>query len=102
VIVSLTASDESHIRTGKEFLMMPNRMNVSFTRPRSKLIVVGSKNLFRMVPADRDDQDVACVDGLDVMRSKGLMLANHFKRWYFHVKECQRIVDATEFARKPV
>ena len=56
VIVSLTASDEEHIKAEKDFLMMPNRMNVSFTRPRTKLIVVGSKKLFRVIPADRDEQ----------------------------------------------
>ncbi|OQY45787.1 MAG: hypothetical protein B6240_08375 [Desulfobacteraceae bacterium 4572_87] len=41
VVVSLTASGEEHIKAEKDFLMMPNRMNVSFTRPRTKLIVVG-------------------------------------------------------------
>jgi len=79
---------------------MPNRMNVSFTRPRSKLIVVGSKKLFRVIPADRDEQDKEVIDGRPVMRSKGMMLTNHFKRWYFHVKKSQRIVDATKLAEK--
>jgi len=102
VIVSLTASDEEHIKAEKEFLMMPNRMNVSFTRPRSKLIVVGSKGLFRMIPADRDDLYEYEVDGRTVLRSRGILLSNHFKRWYFHVKGSQRIVDATELARKPL
>ena len=27
-------------------------------------------------------------------------LANHFKRWYFHAKGAQRIVEATELAKK--
>jgi len=102
VIVSLTASDEEHIKSEKDFLMMPNRMNVSFTRPRSKLIVVGSKKLFRVVPADRDEQQEEIVDGGTVFRSKGVTLANHFRRWYFHAKESQRIVEATELAGKPL
>ena len=102
VIVSLTASDEEHIKSEKEFLMMPNRMNVSFTRPRTKLIVVGSRNLFRVIPADRDEQYEVVVDGRTVLRSKGITLANHFKRWYFHAKGAQRIVDATELAKKPL
>jgi len=93
VVVSLTASDEEHIKAEKDFLMMPNRMNVSFTRPRTKLIVVGSKKLFRMVPADRDKQYETVIDGRTVLRSKGVMLANHFKRWYFRVKSTQTIVD---------
>ena len=100
VIVSLTASDEEFIKSEKDFLMMPNRMNVSFTRPRSKLIVVGSKKLFRTIPADRDDQNEVVIDGRPVMRSKGMMLTNHFKRWYFHVKKFQRIVDATKLTEK--
>ena len=96
VVVSLTASDEEHIKAEKDFLMMPNRMNVSFTRPRTKLIVVGSKKLFRMVPADRDQQYEELVDGRTVFRSKGVVLANHFKRWYFHTKESQKIGDAND------
>ena len=93
VIVSLTASDEEHIKAEKDFLMMPNRMNVSFTRPRTKLIVVGSKKLFRMVPADRDQQYETDMNGRNVFRSRGLRLANHFKRWYFHVKKHCRVVE---------
>ena len=38
------------------------------------------------------------IDGRPVMRSKGVMLTNYFKRWYFHVKSSQRIVDATKLA----
>lgn len=102
VIVSLTASDEEHIKSEKDFLMMPNRMNVAFTRPGTKLIVVGSKNLFRVIPADRDTQYEEVINGKTVLRSKGVLLSNHFKRWYFHVKGSQRIVDATELARKPL
>ena len=102
VVVSLTASDEEHIKAEKDFLMMPNRMNVSFTRPRTKLIVVGSKKLFRMIPADRDQQHEEVVDGRTVLRSEGITLSNHFKRWYFHAKQSQRIVEATELAGKLV
>jgi len=100
VVVSLTASDEEHIKAEKDFLMMPNRMNVSFTRPRTKLIVVGSKKLFRMIPADRDQQHEEVGHGRTVLRSEGITLSNHFKRWYFYVKESQRIVEATELASK--
>ena len=100
VIVSLTASDEEHIKAEKNFLMMPNRMNVSFTRPRSKLIVVGSKKLFRVIPADRDEQYEEVINGRTLFRSKGVKMTNHFKRWYFHVKEFQRIVEATDLAGK--
>jgi len=100
VIVSLTASDEEYIRAEKDFLMMPNRMNVSFTRPRSKLIVVGSKKLFRVIPADHDEQYEEVINGRTVFRSKGIKMTNFFKKWYFHVKNSQRIVDATKIAGK--
>ena len=50
--------------------------------------------------ADSDDHNEEVIDGRPVMRSKGVMLKNHFKRWYFHVKKSQRIVDATELAEK--
>ncbi len=102
VIVSLTASDEEHIKSEKDFLMMPNRMNVSFTRPRTKLIVVGSRSLFRVIPADRDEQYEDVVDSRTVLRSKSVVLANHFKRWYFHAKGGQRIVEATALSEKPL
>ncbi|OIP43597.1 MAG: hypothetical protein CO107_08735 [Deltaproteobacteria bacterium CG_4_9_14_3_um_filter_51_14] len=100
VIVSLTASDEEYIRAEKEFLMMPNRMNVSFTRPRTKLIVVGSKSLFRVIPGDRDEQYEDIVSGRTVLRSRGVVLSNHFRRWYFHVKGSHRIVDGTVLAER--
>ncbi len=51
------------------------------TRPRSKLIVVGSKKMFRVIPADRDEQYEEVVDGRTVLRSKGVTMTNHFKRW---------------------
>jgi len=40
-----------------------------------------------MIPADRNKQYEEVVDGRRVFRSKGVVLANHFKRWYFHAKE---------------
>lgn len=102
VIVSLTASDEEHIKSEKDFLMMPNRMNVSFTRPRTKLIVVGSKKLFRVVPADKDQQEETVLNGKTVFRSKGITLSNHFKRWYFHLKKHGCIVDAGGFMESTI
>jgi len=63
-----------------------------------KLIVVGSKKLFRVVPPDRDEQQEEVIDDRTVLTSKRVQLTNHFKRWYFHVKSSQRIVEATELA----
>ena len=60
----------------------------------TKRIVVGSKSLFRVIPADRDEQYEDVVDGRAILRSKRVLLSNHFKRWYFHVKGSQLIVGA--------
>ena len=51
-----------------------------------------------MIPADWDKQYEEVVDGRRVFRSKGVVLANHFKRWYFHAKEVQSIVEGTALA----
>jgi hypothetical protein len=65
--VSLTASDEEHIRSQKNFLVMPNRMKICFIRTRSKLIVV---ELHEEEFGDRT-----------VKRLKGVLHPNHLKRW---------------------
>lgn len=51
VVVSLTASDPEHLSGSQaEFFFSPNRLNVTLTRARTKLIVVASRHLFRAVP----------------------------------------------------
>jgi superfamily I DNA and/or RNA helicase len=34
------------------FVLNPNRLNVALSRPRKKLIVIGSTTIFRLVPPD--------------------------------------------------
>lgn len=103
VIVSLTASDEEYIKSERDFLLLPNRMNVAFTRSKCKLIVLGSKKIFRTIPADKDvyieEEAPDECDQKILLRSRELIKANHFKRWYFHVKDFHRVVDATQLAR---
>ena len=36
------------------FLLNPNRLNVAISRPRKKLIVIGSTTIFRLVPPDME------------------------------------------------
>jgi superfamily I DNA and/or RNA helicase len=48
VLFSLTTSDPDHLESS--FLNNPNRFNVAITRARHKLIVVGSRAFFTLIP----------------------------------------------------
>jgi DNA replication ATP-dependent helicase Dna2 len=53
VIVSLTASDPDTLAgEHAEFFFSPNRLNVTLTRARTKLVVVASEHVFRSWPRD--------------------------------------------------
>jgi superfamily I DNA and/or RNA helicase len=52
IVVSATASDPEFVLAEASFLLNPNRLNVAFSRPRKKLIVVGSTTIFRLMPPD--------------------------------------------------
>lgn len=54
IIVSATASDPQFVLAEARFLLNPNRLNVAFSRPRKKLIVVGSTTIFRLMPPDME------------------------------------------------
>ncbi len=54
IIISATASDPEFVLAEARFLLSPNRLNVAFSRPRKKLIVVGSSTIFRLVPPDME------------------------------------------------
>jgi superfamily I DNA and/or RNA helicase len=54
IIVSATASDHEFVLAEARFLLNPNRLNVAFSRPRKKLIVIGSTTIFRLVPPDME------------------------------------------------
>jgi DNA replication ATP-dependent helicase Dna2 len=45
IIFGFTASDPLFIHNREDFLFQPNRINVAVTRARSKLIILGSRNL---------------------------------------------------------
>lgn len=57
VIVSLTSSNPSFASQIADFLFQPERLNVAITRPRSKLIILGSRYLLDAQPADEDHQE---------------------------------------------
>jgi DNA replication ATP-dependent helicase Dna2 len=54
VIVSLTCSDPDALRDRTEFFFSPNRLCVTLTRSRTKLIVLASRHLLRTFPRDHE------------------------------------------------
>lgn len=56
VIVSFTTSDEHFALLMRDFLFLPQRLNVAATRPRTKLILVASPVLLGLA-AERPDHD---------------------------------------------
>lgn len=59
IIVAATASDPSYIQAEASFLLNLNRLNVAFSRPRKKLIVIASRTLFRFLCGDLEIFDQA-------------------------------------------
>ncbi|MCX6082072.1 MAG: AAA domain-containing protein [Chloroflexi bacterium] len=57
VLVSLTTSNASFAADLADFYFQPERLNVAITRPRTKLIIVGSSNVLQAQPSDTDQQD---------------------------------------------
>ena len=68
IIVGLTADDPEFLRWQIPFLLQPNRINVCFTRARSKLVVIGNRHL--LPPDDgtdrtlRTDEESECIERL--------------------------------------
>lgn len=52
IILSLTTSDPGFAANVAEFFFQPERLNVAITRPRSKLIIVGSRFVLNTQTAD--------------------------------------------------
>ncbi len=55
IIVSMTTSNPVFAGRLANFYFQPERLNVSITRPRTKLILVGSSQVLRAQPEDPDD-----------------------------------------------
>ncbi len=52
VVVSVCASDTEYIASVSEFLLSPNRLNVSLSRARTKAILVASDSIFEILPGN--------------------------------------------------
>jgi len=57
MIVSMTTSNPSFAGRLAKFYFQPERLNVSITRPRTKLILVGSRYVLQSQPEDPDGQE---------------------------------------------
>ena len=56
IILSLTTSNPGFAANVGEFFFQPERLNVAITRPRKKLIIVGSRFILNTQTADLDLQ----------------------------------------------
>lgn len=56
VILSLTTSNPAFAANLAEFFFQPERLNVAITRPRSKLIIIGSSHLLTTAPENMEYQ----------------------------------------------
>jgi DNA replication ATP-dependent helicase Dna2 len=52
IILSLTTSNPAFAAHLAEFFFQPQRLNVAVTRPRKKLVVVGSRHVLQAAPSD--------------------------------------------------
>ena len=65
IIVSLTTSEPSFAARLADFFFQPERINVAVTRPRSKLIIVGSSHVLNAEPTwPRQQEAVALLRDL--------------------------------------
>jgi DNA replication ATP-dependent helicase Dna2 len=64
IVISFTTSDEDFAHRLKDFLFLPQRLNVAATRPRSKLILVASSALLEFAEKQLDDEGSACFASL--------------------------------------
>jgi superfamily I DNA and/or RNA helicase len=57
IIVSATVSDLAYAQSESNFLLEPRRLTVAVSRPKRKLIVLASRTVFSLIPADLDDYE---------------------------------------------
>ena len=56
VLVSLATSSPAFAEGLADFFFQPQRLNVAITRPRTKLILVGSRHVLQVEPQDEEQR----------------------------------------------
>ncbi len=59
IIISSTVSDPDYVRSESDFLLNLNRINVSISRMKKKIVVIASRSIFEFMPQDAKDYDKA-------------------------------------------
>jgi hypothetical protein len=57
IILSATVSDREFAQAESGFLLEPRRLTVAISRPKRKLVVVASRAVFDLIPADLDEYE---------------------------------------------
>jgi hypothetical protein len=57
IILSATVSDREFAQLESGFLLEPRRLTVAISRPKRKLIVIASRAVFDLIPADLDEYE---------------------------------------------
>jgi hypothetical protein len=57
IIVSSTVSDLAYAESESDFLLEPRRLTVAISRPKRKLVLLASRAIFNLIPADLDDYE---------------------------------------------
>ncbi|HZH90520.1 MAG TPA: AAA domain-containing protein [Pyrinomonadaceae bacterium] len=57
IILSATVSDREFARAESGFLLEPRRLTVAISRPKRKLIVIASRAVFDLIPAELDEYE---------------------------------------------
>ena len=57
IVVSATVSDREFAASESSFLLEPRRLTVAVSRPTHKLVVVASRAVFDLIPADLDEYE---------------------------------------------